>query len=60
MGFYNYDSPLLMPNATQKKYQLLEFARSNLFVHEQNLNRKFSTVQHVKKVNLKEWYPLDV
>ena len=40
-----------MPNVTQKKYQKREYARSSLFARQtENLNRKFFTVQYVKKV----------
>ena len=46
---FNYDSPLLMSSAIQKKYTKHDYARSNLLVTQtENLKRKFYTVQYVK------------
>ena len=54
-GIFNYDSQFLMPNARQKNYQKREYARSILFgTQTENLNRKFFSVQYVKKVNFKQ------
>ena len=50
-----------MPNAKQKKCQKREYATSSLFATQtENLNRKFFTVQYVKKVNFKRLITLNI